>query len=139
MATSETENHTEIRMGSERSFGFVFTVVFLIVALWPALFGNAPRLWAVGAAAAFAAATLVAPRGLKPLNAIWFRFGLLLNRIVSPVVMGILFFLTVTPTGLLRRIRNGDPLKQKIDKSAESYWIAVDRDAVSRSSMRKQF
>ena len=136
---SEFSGNTEIKMGSERSFGAVFAAVFLIVALFPLVGGGDIRIWALAVAGAFAIAALAAPNVLRPLNRLWFRLGLVLNKIVSPIVMGIIFFLTVTPIGLVRRALNSDPLKQKIDPDAETYWIAVDPEHVVRSSMKKQF
>ncbi|HUS83557.1 MAG TPA: SxtJ family membrane protein [Anaerolineales bacterium] len=136
---SEFSAKTEIKMGSERSFGLVFATVFLIVSLFPLTGDGTVRIWALALAGAFAVAAFLAPDFLRPLNRLWFRLGLVLNKIVSPIVMGIIFFLTVTPIGLIRRARNSDPLKQKIDPDAETYWIAVDPEHVARSSMKKQF
>ena len=136
---SEFTGNTEIKMGSERSFGLVFAAVFLIVALFPLIGDGVVRTWALGVAVAFAVAALAAPDLLRPLNRLWFLLGLVLNKIVSPIVMGIIFFLTVTPIGLIRRARDRDPLKQKIDPDAETYWIAVDPEHAARSSMKKQF
>jgi hypothetical protein len=136
---SEFGGHTEIRMGSERSFGLVFSAVFTIVALFPLLGDGGVRWWALAIAAAMLAIGLCRPGLLRPLNRLWFRFGLLLNRIVSPVVMGILFFLTVTPVGLVMRLRNRDLLRQRFDPGAKSYWIEIDRETAARSSMRQQF
>ena len=136
---SELSGNTEIKMGSEKSFGIVFSVVFLIIALYPLLGGGGVRLWSLTIAGVFLVTGLFAPNVLRPLNRVWFRFGLLLNKIVSPIVMGILFFLTVTPIGLLKRIGNADLLNQKFDPDAKSYWIEVDRERAAQSSMRKQF
>lgn len=136
---SELQGNTEIKMGSDRSFGLVFAVVFLLIALWPVLHGNTPRFWSMAVVAIFLGLALVSPDLLHPLNRLWFRFGLLLNKIVSPIVMGILFFFTVTPISLIRRIRNRDPLNQKLDPSAKSYWIMMDDEAPPKTSMRKQF
>jgi predicted membrane metal-binding protein len=136
---SEFSGYTEIKMGSERSFGLVFAAVFLIVALFPQTGDGGVRIWALVVAAAFAVAAFSAPLFLRPLNRLWFRVGLLLNKIVSPIVMGVIFFLTVTPIGLIMRARNGDPLKQKLDPDMETYWIAVDPEYAARSSMKKQF
>lgn len=136
---SEFQGNTEIRMGSERSFGIVFAAVFALVGLFPLTGGGDPRLWALGLAAGFLGAGLTLPQLLGPLNRLWFRFGLLLNRIVSPVVMGILFYLTVTPVGLIMRIRHRDPLRQRFDREAASYWIPVDRARARQTSMRRQF
>ena len=135
---SDVTAHTEVEMGSERSFGIVFAVVFAIIAVWPLVFhGGSVRLWALAVAAVFLVIAFAAPHVLKPLNRLWFRFGMLLSRIISPIVMGIIFFITVTPIGLIRRIKNPDPLNQAFDKDAESYWIV--RDAASLTSMRKQY
>jgi Saxitoxin biosynthesis operon protein SxtJ len=125
-------------MGSDRSFGLVFSGFFLLIALFPLTGGGGLRWWAVAVSAAFAVMAFVRPSWLRPLNVLWFRFGLLLNRIVSPVVMGILFFLVVTPIGVLRRIRNPDPLRQQFDTGSASYWLKVDQSQ-PKSSMRRQF
>lgn len=125
-------------MGSERSFGIVFAIVFAIIALWPLVFhGGGIRLWAAAIAVAFLVIGFAAPHLLKPLNRLWFLFGLLLSKIISPIVMGIIFFVTVTPIGLIRRMKNPDPLNQNFDSAAESYWLVRDKD--TKTSMRKQF
>lgn len=135
---SDVTSHTEVEMGSEKGFGIVFAVVFAIIAFWPLVFhGHGVRLWALAIAAAFLAVAFFAPHVLKPLNKLWFKFGMLLSMIISPIVMGIIFFVTVTPIGLIRRMKNPDPLNQKFDPEADSYWIT--RDASSLNSMRKQF
>lgn len=139
MSESEFSGNTEIKMGSERSFGLVFAAVFLIIALSPLTGDGGVRIWALAVGGAFAVAALAAPDILRPLNRLWFRLGLVLNKIVSPIVMGIIFFLTVTPIALIRRARNGDPLKQKLEPDAETYWMAVDPEHAARSSMKKQF
>ena len=136
---SEFSGNTEIKMGSERSFGQVFAGVFLVVALFPLTGDGGVRIWALVVAGAFAVVAFSAPHLLRPLNRLWFRVGLLLNKIVSPIVMGVIFFLTVTPIGLIRRAQNDDPLNQKLDPDMETYWIAVDPEYAERSSMKKQF
>lgn len=136
---SDFSGNTEIKMGSERSFGLVFAAVFLIVALFPLTRDGSVRIWALAVAGAFALVAFAAPDLLRPLNKLWFRVGLVLNKIVSPIVMGIIFFLTVTPIALITRVRNGDPLKQKLDPDAETYWIAVDPEHAAHSSMKKQY
>ena len=136
---SELQGNTEIRIGSERSFGIVFCVVFLIVALWPLWGGESIRYWAMAVAAGFLMLGYLAPNVLRPLNRLWFKFGMLLSRIVSPIVMAILFFITVTPIGLIRRAFVTDPLNQKIDPKADTYWVPVDREQKAATSMRKQY
>ncbi|MEK7246313.1 MAG: SxtJ family membrane protein [Pseudomonadota bacterium] len=129
----------DVKAGSERAFGAVFAVVFLLVALWPLLDGASPRLWALALAALFLAAAVLAPALLAPLNRIWFRFGLLLHRIVSPLAMALLFYLTVTPTALVMRLAGKDPLRLKFDRAAKSYWIERAPPGPAPETMRNQF
>ena len=136
---SEFAGNTEIKMGSERSFGLVFAGFFLIVALLPLTGDGSIRVWALILAGAFGVAAFSAPHLLRPLNRLWFRVGLVLNQIVSPIIMGVLFLVAVTPIGLIVRARNGDPLQQKFDPCVETYWIPVDPEHAARCSMRKQF
>ncbi|WP_137111383.1 SxtJ family membrane protein [Rhodobacter sp. SY28-1] len=134
---AENDDHTEVEIGSPRSFGIVFAVVFAIVALFPFWHGNAPRIWALVVCAVFGGLALARPSVLDPLNRLWFHFGMLLSKIISPIVMGIIFFGTVTPTAWVMRARGRDLLSQQIDKDAKSYWIKVE--PTPESSMRKQF
>lgn len=137
---SDVSAHTEVEIGSEKSFGIVFAVVFAIIAFWPTVFhGTSPRIWALIVAAIFLVLAFVAPQVLKPLNLIWFKFGMLLSKIMAPIVMGLIFFITVTPIGLIRRMKNPDPLNQNFDQDADSYWIKRDPEADKLTSMRKQF
>lgn len=136
---SELKAHTDVKMGSERSFGLVFAFVFAVIALWPVFKGNDLRIWASVISVAFAVVSLVYPAVLKPLNRLWFRFGILLSKIVSPIVMGLIFVLTVIPIGLIRRMRHPDPLNQKIDPDAETYWVRRNTEESEPTSMRKQF
>ena len=125
--------------GSERGFGLVFATVFLIVGLWPVLSGSAPRLWSLAIAAAFLAVALVAPKVLEPLNRLWYRFGLLLNRIVSPVVLAVLFFATVMPIGLIMRLSGKDILRMRFEPDASTYWIERKPPGPDPQMMPKQF
>lgn len=130
---------SDVKTGSERAFGLVFAAVFLLVALWPLLAGDAPRYWAIVVALVFAAAAGLAPRILEPLNRLWFRFGMLLHRIVSPLIMALLFFLTVTPIALVMRFMGKDPLRLKFDRAARTYWIERAPPGPPPESMRHQF
>lgn len=133
------ESRTTDGPGSERGFAVVFTVVFVLVGLWPLVSGRPVRTWALLIAAAFLLAGFAAPGILAPLNRLWFRFGMALGRIVSPIVMGILFFGTVMPTGLLMRLFRKDLLRLRFDPAADSYWIRRDPPGPSAESLRQQF
>ncbi|MBL6932646.1 MAG: hypothetical protein ISR45_06815 [Rhodospirillales bacterium] len=133
----------EVKAGSERSFGLVFAVVFIIVALFP-LFTMSDqdgqmRVWALIVAAFFIVTALTMPRFLAPLNKLWFKFGLLLHKIVNPLIMGFLFFLTVTPIALIMRALGKTPLKLDFDKNADSYWISRTPPGPTPESMKRQF
>ena len=124
-----------IKLPSNRNFGIVFFIVFLIIALWPILKQNEIRIWSLIISFIFFVLGLINSKLLTPLNKLWFKFGILLGNIISPIVMGIVFFLVVTPTGLVMRIFRKDILKLK-KNSRDSYWINKDN---TNSSMRNQF
>lgn len=129
----------EVKLGSERAFGVVFAVVFAAVGLWPLGAGSAVRAWALGVGLVFLVAALARPGLLRPLNRLWFRFGLLLNRVVNPLVMGLLFYFTVTPIGLVMRALGKDPLRLRFDRGAPSYWIERQPPGPKPETMRQQF
>lgn len=128
-----------VKAGSDRAFGLVFAAVFALIGLWPLLADGGIRAWALIVAATFMALGLFAPGALAPLNRLWFLFGLLLHKIVSPLVMGLLFFTTVTPIAILMRLAGKDPLRLKFDREARSYWIARVPPGPSPDSLRHQF
>lgn len=129
----------DVQGSSNRSFGLVFAGFFAIVAaisawrhgwMWP---------WAAGIAGAFLIVSFALPGILAPLNRGWTKFGLLLGKIVAPVVLGLLFFLSVVPIGLIMRARGKDLLRLKFDRAARSYWIERDPPGPPPETMRKQF
>ena len=128
-----------IEGSSDRSFGLVFTVVFTIIGLWPFVFGGAVRWWSLAIALGFAAVSLIRPSLLAPLNRLWLKFGLLLNRIVSPLVMGLLFYLVMTPIALIMRMTGKDPLRLKYDAAARSYWIPRQPPGPSPETIKYQY
>ncbi|MGY8937498.1 MAG: SxtJ family membrane protein [Alphaproteobacteria bacterium] len=128
---------TNVKSGSERSFGLVFATVFCIVALFPLLNDGAVRLWALPVASIFGLAAFFCTAALKPLNLIWFKFGLLLHKIVNPIIMGLMFYLTIMPIGLIMRLSGKDILNLQIDKAASTYWIT--RASPERDSLKNQF
>jgi hypothetical protein len=123
---------------SDRSFGLVFAVLFAVVALWPLIYFELPRWWALGVALAFMAAALIRPQLLHHFNRAWLAFGRLLHRIVGPLVMGMIYFLCVTPTGLIMRLRRKNLLWLK-RPPVKSYWIPRDELPPGAQSMRNQF
>jgi predicted membrane metal-binding protein len=129
----------EVRVGSERGFGIVFAVVFAVVAVYPIWNGDAIRWWALAIAIFFLAAGMFAPRLLRPFNRVWFAFGLLLHKIVNPLVMGLLFFATVTPTAIILRLFGKDPLRLRFDRDAKTYWIERRPPGPAPETMRNQF
>ena len=125
----------EIRLSSNRSFGIVFFIVFLIIAIYPLLNEGEIRLWLLIISIIFLILGLLNSIFLTPLNKIWFKFGILLGKIISPLVMVIIFFLVVTPTGILMRILKKDLLNLKFNKKT-TYWIEkID----PKSKMKNQF
>lgn len=130
-----------IQGSSDRAFGVVMACFFTIIGLLPLIFGSAQsvRWWALAVAFAFAALAWLRPVTLAPLNRLWLRFGLLLSKIVSPVILGLLFFVTIMPIGLVMRAIGKDPLRLRKDQSAASYWIVRDPPGPAAETMKNQF
>jgi hypothetical protein len=124
---------------SDRSFGIVFAVVFTITALFPLIRGGGIRVWSLVVAGIFLLLALLLPGVLAPLNRLWFKFGMLLHRIVSPVVLGLLFYVGITPMSFLMRIAGKRPLDLDFDRAAKSYWIVRDPPGPAPESMKNQF
>ena len=125
----------EIKRSSNRSFGIVFFIVFLIIGFWPLLDMSTYRLWPIIIAFIFLILGCINSKLLTPLNILWFKFGLFLGKIVSPLVMGIIYFFVVTPTGLLMKIFRKDLLNLKYNNK-NSYWIEKNE---LKSKMKNQF
>ena len=125
----------EIKLGSNRSFGIVFFIVFVLIATYPLLNQGEIRIWSLIISFLFLFLGLLNSKILTPLNKVWFKFGILLGKIVSPLVMGIIFFLVVTPIGILMRILNKDILNLKYNNKS-TYWI---EKTGPKSKMRNQF
>jgi len=128
-----------VEAGTERAFGLVFACVFAVIAIWPLFGGESVRIWAALTAAGFLFLALSLPRILRPLNLAWHKFGLLLHKIVTPLIMGLLFYLTVTPIALIMRALGKNPLRLKFDADAKSYWIERDPPGPDPDSMKRQF
>ena len=125
----------KIKLPTNRNFGIVFSIVFLIIALWPLLKQQDLRLWSLSISVIFFVLGLLNSKLLLPLNKIWFKFGIFLGSIIAPVVMGIVFFLVVTPTGLIMKLLRKDLLNLKKNKK-ETYWLDKNN---SNSSLKNQF
>ena len=125
----------KMKVGSNRSFGFVFSIVFLLIALWPLLNNSEIRIWSLIISVIFLILGFLNSIILNPLNILWFKFGLLLGKVISPLVMGLIFFCVVTPIGILMKIFKKDMLKLKYNNK-NSYW--VDKNG-PKSKMSDQF
>ncbi|ARJ49236.1 SxtJ family membrane protein [Candidatus Pelagibacter sp. RS40] len=125
----------DIKISSNRSFGLVFFIVFLIISTYPLLNDQNIRIWSLIVSLIFLILGLINSNLLLPLNKIWFKFGILLGKIFSPIVMGMIFFFVVTPIALLMKIFKKDILNLKFNKN-KSYWIKKNE---SSSSMKNQF
>ena len=125
----------DIKISSNRSFGIVFFVVFLLVSFYPLINDENIRYWSLYISLIFLILGLINSKILTPLNKIWFKFGIFLGKIISPIVMGIIFFLVVTPIGLLMKILKKDLLNLKFNKD-RSYWIEKTEP---KSKMKNQF
>jgi len=128
--------NSKIKISSNRNFGLVFFVVFLIVALWPLKHEEDIRLWSLVLSIIFFILGIFNSKLLTPLNKLWFKFGILLGSIVSPLIMGIVYFLVVTPIGIIMRLLGKDLLKTNKIKSASTYWIKRDKQ---QRTMKNQF
>ena len=124
-----------IKIGTNRSFGIVFSLVFLLIALYPLINNEDIRLWSLVISLIFLLLGLVNSKILTPLNKIWFKFGIFLGNIISPIIMAIVFFLVVTPVGLIMRVLGKDPLNLKFN-AKKSYWIEKNGP---KSKMKNQF
>jgi saxitoxin biosynthesis operon SxtJ-like protein len=137
--TEGQRTEDEVSPGSDRGFGLVMAAAAAIFGCLPLLRLAAPHWWLVGVAVVFAAVALVFPSALHPLNYVWFRFGLLLHRVVSPLVIGAVFFLCVTPIGLILRLFGKDVLSLRRRADLASYWIVRDPPGPEPGTMTRQF
>lgn len=135
----ESVEHSAVEVGSARSFGVVFAVFFLLVGLYPLIGDASPRYWAIGIGVTFFAIALIAPQVLQPLNLLWFKIGLLLGRIVNPLVMFLIYVLSVVPVGLIMRALGKDLLNIRLDDSASTYWIVRTPPGPEPQTLEEQF
>ena len=135
MKTMKIMKNQKIKIGSNKSFGIVFSIVFLVIAFWPMLNGNEIYYWSLAISIVFLILGLINSKILTPLNKIWFKFGILLGNVVAPIVMGIIFFLVVTPTSIIMKLLGKDLLNLKKNNN-NSYWIEKNNQ---KSKMKNQY
>ncbi len=133
---SDNTANVEVARGTERNFGIVFSAVFLIIGLLPLFFSNQARWWALAVSAGFLLLAMVAPSTLRIPNLLWFKLGMLLGAIISPIAMTLVYIVAIVPTGIVARILGKDPLRRTIDRAADTYWI---ERTTPPESMTKQF
>ena len=124
-----------LKISSNRSFGLVFFFVFLLIGIWPILNGEEIRKWSLIISIAFLILGLLNSKILTPFNKAWFKFGIFLGNFISPVVMGVVYFFVVTPTGLIMRLFKKDLINLK-KNNKNTYWIEKKQ---TKSSMKNQF
>jgi hypothetical protein len=130
---------TPIETPSDRSFGFTFAVVFALVGGWLIWHANRAGIALLGGGGAFAALAALAPRRLHGLNVVWMRFGLLLNGIVSPIVIGAIFVVVFVPVGIAFRLRGRDALRRTFEPGLNSYWVDRSPPGPDRATFPRQF
>ena len=126
----------EIKLSSNKSFGLVFFVIFIIIALWPLLNDGNIRIWSIIVSVIFLILGLLNSKILTPFNKLWMRLGALLGIIVSPIVMGVVYFGIITPIGLIMKLFGKDVLNLKLDKNKKTYWTLKKKIP---SKMKDQF
>ncbi len=124
-----------VKISSNRSFGIVFFIVFFLISLYPLIYNQDIRLWSLSVSLIFLILGILNSKTLTPLNKIWFRFGVFLGKLISPLIMGVIFFLVVTPIGLIMRALGKDILNLKYNKN-KTYWI---KKSGPKSKMKNQF
>lgn len=139
MAHEDLNREQKVEISSDRSFGLVMGAAFAILALWPLASGGLVRMWSAYVAIAFAILAVLRPAVLHGANRLWARLGLLMGVVVSPVVLGVLFYLVFAPMGLAMRAFGKDPLRLALDRDATTYWIEREPPGPQPGSLSDQF
>ena len=121
--------------GSNKNFGIVFFIVFILIAVWPLIDGQSLRVWSLIVSLIFLVLGLLNSKLLNPLNLAWVKFGKILGKVVAPIVLGVIYFIIVTPIGLFLRLTGKDLLQTKFSKN-NSYWIKREKNI---GPMKRQF
>jgi Saxitoxin biosynthesis operon protein SxtJ len=128
-----------VKISSERGFGLVFAGFFALLGALSIYNGGERWHYWFALAALFAVLAYAAPRALAPLNRLWAKFGLLLHLIISPLILGILFYADVTPVGFMMRVTGKDPMRRKFEPAAKSYWIVREPPGPAPETFKNQF
>ena len=139
MSHESFEREEIVKGPSNRAFGLVMASVLGIIGLFSLFGSKGISTWAFVVGAAFALTALVTPVVLEPLNRLWLKFGLVLHRVVSPIALGIMFFVVITPMGIVMRLLGKDPLRLRIEKNASTYWIERTPPGPAPESLKDQF
>lgn len=139
MAHEDLNREQHVEGSSDRSFGLVFAGLFLVIAVLPLFHSGPIRWWSLAVAAVFALVALLKPELLAGLNRLWIMLGVLLGKVVSPIALSILFYVVITPLGLVIRLTGKDPLRLKFAPDADSYWIPRNPPGPAPDSMNHQF
>lgn len=134
----QQRSNRDVQIGTNRTFGLVFASFFGILYAWQ-LWHDIPKHWLLGSAIVFALLALIRPALLHPLNVLWFKFGLLLHAVTTPLILGAIFFVVVAPTGILMRMVGRRPLHLSKDTGASTYWIVRIPPGPAAESFRDQF
>jgi len=129
----------KVKSGSNKSFGLVFTAVFMVIGLWPLFSGEPIKMWAISICGFLVFISYTIPKILAPFNYVWFLFGVFLHKCMNPLIMAFLFYSTVTPIGLTMRALGKCPLPLKFDPKANSYWIERQPPGPDPETMTNQF
>ncbi len=132
----EIKSNTKVETSSEKSFGLVFSLVFSIIGLYPLINSNTLYLWPFIVAFIFLFLAFFLPKSLSIPNKLWFKFGIMLGTIIAPIIMALVYFIAVLPTGMIMKLLGKDLLKKKFDKNVKTYWIKRDQPI---GSMKNQF
>ena len=128
-----------IEKSSDRAFGLVFAVLLAVIGVWPLRAAHPVRVWALGVSGGLLLVSLLSPALLSPFNVVWTRIGSLLNKLASPVVTALLFYLVFAPAGFLLRLAGKDPLRLRLDRNARTYWIAREPPGPTPETMSHPF
>lgn len=132
------EASTQPNLLSDRSFGLIFAAIFLVISLYPLIFGGQLRTWAIVIAACWATPAMLIPRVLHPLNIAWMHFGKFMHSIINPILMGLVFFVAVVPTGLILKLLGKDPMRRKLLPDTDTYWQSREQQP-SKDNFTDQF